>query len=180
MAPKSPQKLTRGAGGKGCFRHCPGTPVKAARAANGAFNICYRVTYDNGYRVLVRFTCLGRVVARNEKVEDEVAIMQYVAQHTAVPVPKVWGFGKCAVGLYIVMDFVEGRQLSGYLREPTQEVVTLRLNIHMSVLRRAYFGMAEILLELSKPDLPFIEAVRLDESSGEWTVQKRPLTFNMN
>lgn len=171
----SPEELA----GKVASRHCPGTPVKAALAANGAFNICYRVTYDNGYRVLVRFTCLGRVVARNEKVEDEVAIMQYVAQHTTVPVPRVWGFGKCAVGPYIVMDFVEGRQLSGYLRDPTQEIVTLRSNIHMSVLRRAYFGMAEILLELSKPEFPFIGAVRLDDS-GEWTVQKRPLTFNMN
>lgn len=101
----SPEELA----GKVACRHCPGTPVKAARAANGAFNICYRVTYDNGYRVLVRFTCLGRVVTRNEKVEDEVAIMQYVAEHTTIPVPKVSGFGKCPVGPYIVMDFVEGR-----------------------------------------------------------------------
>lgn len=69
--------------------------------------------------------------------------------------------------------------MSGYLREPTREIVTLRLNIHMSVLRRAYFGMAEVLLELSKPELPFIGAVKLNKL-GEWTVQKRPLTFNMN
>lgn len=171
----SPEELA----GKVASNHCPGTPVKAARIANGAFNICYRVTYDKGYRVLVRFTALGRVVARKEKVEDEVAIMQYVAQHTTVPVPKVLGFGKCVIGPYIVMDFIEGRPLSGYLREPTQEIVTLRSNIHMSVLRRAYFGMAEILLELSKPEFQFIGAVRLDES-GEWTVQKRPFTFNMN
>lgn len=40
-------------------------------------------------------------------------------------------------------------------------------------------GMAEILLELSKPEFPFIGAVRLDET-GEWTVQQRPFTFNMN
>ncbi|RAH74361.1 uncharacterized protein BO66DRAFT_388420 [Aspergillus aculeatinus CBS 121060] len=40
-------------------------------------------------------------------------------------------------------------------------------------------AMAEILLELSKPEFPFIGAVRLDEA-GEWTVQKRPFTFNMN
>lgn len=39
--------------------------------------------------------------------------------------------------------------------------------------------MAEVLLELSKPEFPFIGAVRPDES-GEWTVGKRPLTFNMN
>ena len=57
--------------GKVASRHYPGTPVKAARAANGAFNICYRVTYDNSHRVLVRFTCLGRVVARHEKAMEK-------------------------------------------------------------------------------------------------------------
>ncbi|RAK71927.1 phosphotransferase family protein [Aspergillus fijiensis CBS 313.89] len=156
----SPEELA----GKVASRHRAGTPVKAAPLANGAFNICYRVTYDDGHRVEVRFTALGRVVARTEKVEDEVAIMQYVAQHTRVPVPKVLGSGKCVVGPYIVMDY---------------EIVTLRSNINMSVLRRAYMGMAEILLELSKPEFPFIGAVRLDET-GEWTVQQRPFTFNMN
>lgn len=171
----SPEALA----GEVASRHRSGTPVKAAPLANGAFNICYRVTYDDGYRVLVRFTALGRIVARNEKVEDEVAIMQYVAQHTTIPIPKIFGSGKCAVGPYIVMEFIEGKPLSGYLREPTQERVTLRSNIHMSVLRTAYFGMAGILLELSKPEFPFIGAVRLNESD-EWTVQKRPFTFNMN
>ncbi|PYI22040.1 phosphotransferase enzyme family protein [Aspergillus violaceofuscus CBS 115571] len=171
----SPEELA----GKVASRHRAGTPVKAAPLANGAFNVCYRVTYDDGHRVVVRFTALGRIVARGEKVEDEVAIMQYVAQHTRVPVPKVLGSGKCVVGPYIVMDYIEGKPLSGYLREPTQGLVTLRSNINMSVLRTAYMAMAEILLELSKPAFPFIGAVRLDES-GDWTVQKRPLTFNMN
>lgn len=77
------------------------------------------------------------------------------------------------------MNFIEGKPLSGYLREPTQEIVTLRSNIHMPVLRRAYFGMPEILPELPKPEFPFIGAVRPD-GSGKWTVQKRPFTFNMN
>lgn len=105
--------------------------------------------------------------------------MQYVAQHTAVPVPKVWGSGKCAVGPYIVMDFVEGKPLSLYLREPSREIATLRPDIHMAVWKTAYSGMADILLELSKTEFPFIGAVRPNESD-EWTVQKRPFTFNMN
>ena len=128
---------------------------------------------------MVRFVGLGRVVARNEKVEDEVAIMQYVAQHTTIPVPKVLGSGKCVVGPYIVMSYIEGNPLSGYLRDPSQQTVTLSSGISMPILRRAYFGMAEVLLKLSKPKFPFIGAIRRAES-GEWTVQKRPLTFNMN
>lgn len=109
----SPEELA----GRLALRHCPGTPTRAKRLPNGAFNVCYRVTYESGQRVVVRFTALGRVTARNEKVEDEVSIMNYIAQHTAIPVPKVFGHGKCAVGPYIVMSFIEGNTLSGYLRD---------------------------------------------------------------
>jgi len=64
--------------GKLASRHCPGMPVTASRLSNSAFNICYRVTYENGHRVLVRVTALGQVIACDEKVQDEVAIMNYV------------------------------------------------------------------------------------------------------
>ena len=142
---------------------------------NGAFNICYRVAFANGYRVVVRFTALGRVVARKEKVEGEVAIMQFISQHTAILIPKILGFGQYVVGPYIVMTLVEGNPMSDYLRDPSQQDVTLT----MSVLGTAYFGMSEVLLELSKPRFLFIGAIRQDDL-GQWTVQKRPLTFNMN
>lgn len=108
----APEKLV----GKLASRHCPGTPATASRRPNGAFDIFYRVTFDNDHHVLVRLTALGRIVARNEMVEDEVAIIQYVAQHTSIPVPKVLGFGKCAIGPYIVMDYVEGELFNGCLK----------------------------------------------------------------
>ncbi|GIK00114.1 hypothetical protein Aspvir_004132 [Aspergillus viridinutans] len=171
----SPEELA----GKLASRHCPGTPATASRLSNGAFNICYRVTFKEGLRVVVRFAALGRVIARREKVEDEVAVMEYVAKHTEIPVPKVLGSGNCVVGPYIVMDFIDGNPLSEHLRDPSQETATLNPSIPMSVLKRAYFGMAEVLLELSKPEFPFIGAIRQDEL-GNWVVQKRPLTFNMN
>lgn len=72
----SPEGLVR----KLASRHYPGsTPETASRLSNGAFNVCYRVTFENGRRVVVRFDDLGRVVTCNEKVEDEVTIIQYVA-----------------------------------------------------------------------------------------------------
>lgn len=92
----SPEKLA----GKLASRHYPRTPATASRLLNGAFNICYRVTYEDGRRVLVRFTALGRVLARNNKVWDDVAVMRYVAQHTTIPVPKILGHVKCVVGPY--------------------------------------------------------------------------------
>ena len=59
---------------------------------------------------------LSRVIARSEKAEDEVSVMNY-AQHTTIPVLKVLGHSKCVVGPYIVMSFIEGNILSGYLRD---------------------------------------------------------------
>lgn len=175
MIRNAPEELA----GKLAPKHWPGTPATASRFSNGAFNFCYRVTYEDGSRVLVRFTALGRVIYRNEKVDDEVAIMNYLAQNTSIPVPKVLGSGKCAVGPYIVMTVIEGNLLSGYLKDPLQEAVTLNPQIPMSALKRAYSGMAEIMLELSKPAFPFIGALRQHKLGG-WTVQKRPLNFNMN
>ncbi|KAJ5930496.1 phosphotransferase enzyme family protein [Penicillium verhagenii] len=165
--------------GKLASRHCPYMPVSASRLQNGAFNVCYRVTFDNGARVVVRFAALGRVIARNEKVEDETALMEFISRRATIPVPKIWGFGKCPIGPYIVMSFIEGDLLSGYLRDSSCETRTLNLDTPISVLKKAYSCMANILLELSKPEFPFIGAVRRDEL-GSWTVPKRPFTFNMN
>ncbi|GAD97289.1 hypothetical protein PVAR5_5963 [Paecilomyces variotii No. 5] len=171
----SPRELA----GKLAAKHRQETPVSASRPFNGAFNICYRVTYKDGYRVIVRFTALGRVTFRNEKVENEVLTMDYLAQHTTLLVPKVLGHGKCAVGPYIVMTFVEGNPLSEYLRDPKQEMAGLNSQIPISVLKRAYSNMAEIMLELSKPTFPYIGALGQDDS-GTWIIQKGPFTFNMN
>ncbi|GKZ36123.1 hypothetical protein AbraIFM66950_007030 [Aspergillus brasiliensis] len=110
---------------------------------------------------------------------DEVAIMSYIGQHTAIPVPKVLGYGRCVVGPYIVMSYIEGKPLSAYLRDSAKETVALSSTISTSILRRAYFSMSEILLELWKPEFPSIGAVKQDET-GAWTVLKRPLTFNIN
>ncbi|BDD54665.1 hypothetical protein MPDQ_004308 [Monascus purpureus] len=105
--------------------------------------------------------------------------MDYLAQHTTIPVPRVLGHGKCAIGPYIVMTFVEGNPLSEYLRDPKQEMTCLNPQIPMSLLKKAYSGMAEIMLELSKLTFPYIGALERDDA-GTWGIQKRPLTFNMN
>jgi Phosphotransferase enzyme family len=100
---------------------------------------------------------------------------------TSIPIPKVLGAGDCVVGPYIVMDFVEGRLLSEYLIVPSSgtERDVLDQNISISTLRRAYRGMAGILIELSKCQFSRIGAITQDEP-GAWSVNKRALTFNMN
>jgi aminoglycoside phosphotransferase (APT) family kinase protein len=173
---KSPEHLSMQLAAK----HRAGSPVAARRWFNGAFNVCYRVKYEDGFEAIVRFASLGRTMFRTEKVDNEVAVMEYLAQCTSVPVPQILGKGTCWAGPYIIMNFIEGNLLATYLKDPHKEGrPVLNPRISDRALKRAYREMSFLVLELSKPGFPRIGALGKDES-GVWTVNKRPLTFNMN
>lgn len=108
--------------------------------------------------------------------------MKYVASHTSIPVLKVLGSGTCAVGPYMVMEFVEGKTLSGYLKNPSEStrLTILDPNVGTSTLRKAYHEMARIILALYQCKFPRIGSVSLHES-GAWSVSdRRAVTWNMN
>ncbi|CDM33660.1 unnamed protein product [Penicillium roqueforti FM164] len=73
--------------GKLASRHCDGKPLTASRLMNGAFNICYRVAFANGYRVVVRFTALGRVsniphnISSRERFDNAADYFEKLARH---------------------------------------------------------------------------------------------------
>ncbi|OAA46574.1 Protein kinase-like domain protein [Beauveria brongniartii RCEF 3172] len=77
------------------------------------------------------------------------------------------------------MEYIEGNIMSGYLRDPNKQEFSLRPDLHPRVLERAYHRMADVLLELSKPEFPLIGGL-LRSEDGSFIVGKRPLTFNMN
>ena len=152
------------------------TPVEASDFTTGAYNICSVVTFEDGFRVVVRFPILGRSRFRTEKSNDEIPTMQFLKQQTRLRVPGVLGAGQCSCGPYIVITFLEGIVLSRRLRNPPTESASL--NGPESDINRAYYAMARILLELSKPTFSTIGAIKFD--SGAWKVAKRPLSLNMN
>lgn len=104
--------------------------------------------------------------------------MEFLGQHTNLPVPKVLGHGKSAIGPYIVMSYLEGNPLSAYLRSEEIAADSLKPDISIHTLKRAYFGMAKIILELSKPTFPLIGTIEKD--GNDWIVSKRPLTLKMS
>ncbi|KFY07881.1 hypothetical protein V492_06736 [Pseudogymnoascus sp. VKM F-4246] len=130
--------------------------------------------------VIVRFAALGQSVFRQEKVDNEVTVLQYLRRHTQVPVPEVYGAGTCWAGPYIVIAFVEGDLLSNVLKDPLKSDGRPVLNPRISdrALRIAYREMASLVLELSKPQFPRIGA--LEQQSDDFVVGRRPLTFNIN
>lgn len=159
--------------------HYPRKSSAACRWKNGAFNVCFRVKYEDGFEAIVRFAALGRVVFRMEKVENEVAVMNYLRQNTSIPVPRVLGFGKTWTGPYIVMEYVEGVSLSDLLKDHSEKGrPVLNPQISDRALKRAYREMAALMLELSKPEFSRIGS--LEQNDSGFTVSRRPFTFNLN
>ncbi|KAJ5177824.1 uncharacterized protein N7500_000523 [Penicillium coprophilum] len=160
-------------------KHRPGETVSACLWKSGAFNICYRVRYEDGPDIIVRFAALGRAILRREKVQIEVATMKYIRKNTWIPVPEIFGSGICWAGPYIVMSFLEGVPLSQFLKDPSSEGrPVMNPQISDRSLRWAYREMATLVLELSRHEFDSIGA--LEENETGFFVARRPLTLNMN
>ncbi|PYI02492.1 phosphotransferase enzyme family protein [Aspergillus sclerotiicarbonarius CBS 121057] len=144
----------------------------------GAYNICCTVSFDDGFRALVRFPILGRSRFRTEKTLNEASVMKFLCQHTTLPVPRLLGMGRWGGGPYLIMTFLEGTLLSKRLRNPTLDPPRVDPNVSDADIELAYRGMAQVMLELSKPTFSSIGALR--EESGAWKVIQRPLSLNMN
>lgn len=79
------------------------------------------------------------------------------------------------------MDFVEGTLLSTVLKKPTdggQEDVVLDPGIDNSILDTIYRQIGDYLLQLSR--LTFTRIGAISKAGDTWSVDKRPLTYNMN
>ncbi|KAG7292988.1 hypothetical protein NEMBOFW57_003033 [Staphylotrichum longicolle] len=157
----------------------------------GSFNIgLIHENRGSGEKIVLRFPCTGTVHApwREEKVRNEVAVLEYLREKTSIPVPRVlcWGPAEESpyqLGPFIIMDFMEGVDLSEIMETPGRdkdEVPVLNPNIDNEKLDYLFEQIAVYLLELSRLEFPRIGAISKDVASGEWTVADRPLTWNMN
>ncbi|PKY03326.1 hypothetical protein P168DRAFT_298113 [Aspergillus campestris IBT 28561] len=134
-------------------QHRPGKTVPACLWGSGAFNICYRVRYDEGPDIIIRFAALGRAILRREKEYFDTC-------------SEVFGHGICWACPYIIMSFLEGVPLSLLLKDPSAGGrPVLNPQISDQSLKRAYREMAAVIVELSRYEFDSIV---------------RPLTLNMN
>ncbi|OAR00278.1 hypothetical protein LLEC1_06100 [Akanthomyces lecanii] len=155
----------------------------------GSFNFSFRFKFsDGGPDAIIRFPKPGHIAMalRDEKVANEVRVMEYLSQSTTIPIPHVhsWGFTSESpqqFGPFIVMDFIEGALLSTVLKQPTksdQEVMAWHPSIDNAILDKIYRQIADYLLQLSQLKFPRIGAITKDDDT--WSITKRPLTYNMN
>ncbi|KAJ5544676.1 hypothetical protein N7535_006936 [Penicillium sp. DV-2018c] len=154
----------------------------------GSFNISFRFSFGDGRPdVIIRFPKPGHTATayRDEKVVNEVQIMEYLRQNTDIPIPRVYSWGLIAespqhLGPFIIMDYVNGTLLSTILKQPGQENMVLDPNIDNTTLGKIYYQIAYYMFQLSQLTFVGIGAISKDHSSSAWHVSGRPLTYNMN
>jgi Phosphotransferase enzyme family len=155
----------------------------------GSFNLSLRIGFgDRRQSALIRFAKPGHTMWRAEKVTNEVQVIEYLSQHTTIPLPRVlsWGLTEESpqqLGPFIIMDFIDGTRLSTILKQPTkddQEDVILNPDIDDATLDTIYDQLADYMLQISQLDFPRIGAISKDHTSNTWSVTGRPLTYNMN
>ncbi|KAJ0161413.1 hypothetical protein CTA2_6255 [Colletotrichum tanaceti] len=157
----------------------------------GSFNVSLKVQRaDSDEQVIIRFPVPGNIYEpwRDEKVENEVMVMRYLRDSTSIPVPRVrdWGLTDSSLqhlGPFIIMDFVQGQDLSDLLQQPTeneQDPIVLDPDVDNAKLDFVYEQIAGFMLELSRLSFPRIGAISQNATSGQWDVTRRPLTYDMN
>ena len=115
--------------------------------------------------------------------------MQYVAANTTIPVPRIYHYGIAAenptgLGPFIIMDYIEHHQnMSRALLDPKRSIddrPVLDPNIAPEKLEFLYSQMANILLQLSSLNFPRIGSLGQAQEGDSVSVERRPLTVNMN
>ncbi|KAJ6441777.1 hypothetical protein O9K51_05328 [Purpureocillium lavendulum] len=139
----------------------------------GSFNLSFRFRFgDGGPDALIRFPKPGHTAAelRDEKVTNEVQVMEFLRQNSTIPIPHIifWGLIKASPqqhGPFIIMDYVEGTPLSTLLKKPMKsEMEDLVLDPGVQLMTPFWMHR--------------IGAISRD--GLKWSVTERPLTYNMN
>ncbi|ESZ94651.1 phosphotransferase enzyme family protein [Sclerotinia borealis F-4128] len=125
------------------------------------------------------FAALGQSLYRIEKVENEAIVLQYLRKHTTIPVPRLFGVGMITLGPYIVEEFVERDLASVPFKESGIELQNWNPNISEQKLKVLYREMANIVLEMSKPEFTRIGSLVQTVKNG-YTIGRRPITKHLN
>lgn len=160
----------------------PGRGAEVHDWFQGSFNFCLQIMYDDGTPdVMIRFPGPGHTTFRDEKIWNEVQVIQFLYESTSIPVPRLFSWGLTEdspqrLGPFMISEFVEGVHLSDVLKDPADSK-RLHLNptIDRNILDNVYTQLVDIMLGLYNVDFDRIGAISKDISSGSWSVTGRPL-----
>jgi aminoglycoside phosphotransferase (APT) family kinase protein len=157
----------------------------------GSFNLSLVIKFDDGGpKAVIRFPKPGITATnlRDEKVRNEVQVLEFLREKTTIPVPRVvsWGMTEDSpahLGPFIIMDYVEGTCLATILQQPTENArdeMVLKTDVDDTKLDFLYEQLADYMLQLSQLDFSTIGAITKDPTSNKWNASARSLTYNMN
>lgn len=163
-------------------------PVQLFSPILGGFNASLRMEFEDGGSAIIRFPIPGLSTFPEEKVRNEVAVMWYLQEHIAIPVPLIlhWGGREespLKLGPFILMDYIKHEMaLDDALNTPgftKEDRPVLNPNIDAGKLEMLYRQIADMLLQLFKLSLPKINSL-VQVNDWEWEVKDRPLSMSMN
>ncbi|KAK8166876.1 hypothetical protein IWX90DRAFT_503828 [Phyllosticta citrichinensis] len=166
-------------------------PANITKLVGGSFNFGLVMEFvEGGEPWLARFPNMDMVMFPDEKMLNEIAIMEYLRERTSLPVPEVITYSLTdqsphGIGPYMITTFIRGgTRLIDLLREnPADRASALNLGLSEEVLVKAYRAMAIITLELSRCVFDRIGSIEKTFSDGRagWNVEhRRPVTHCMN
>ncbi|KAJ5139022.1 uncharacterized protein N7515_003870 [Penicillium bovifimosum] len=159
----------------------------------GGFNASFLMTFtDTDAGALLRLPLPGVHMFPEEKVRNEVSIMQFITERTSqtmpIPVPMVsrWGGRNDSpsnLGPFIITDYIDHeRSMSDLLETPgrqPEQRPELNPDISATKLKAAYRELANIVFSLSTLSLNRIGSLKQTGKSA-WEVAYRPLSMSMN
>ncbi|RDH39347.1 hypothetical protein BDQ94DRAFT_165071 [Aspergillus welwitschiae] len=174
-------------------KHRGGVPEELFAPQRGSFNAWLRMLFKDGGSAIIRFPCPGATMFPEEKVQREVAVMQFLEYFTNLRIPHILHHGITEespkeLGPFIIMkhisnegDFIDALNIPGRSRDDRP---ILDPNVSQERLEWIYGQMADIVLQVSRHSFAEIgcigKAKENDEFDDTWIVKHRPLTFNMN
>lgn len=163
-------------------KHRPGKNPRLGDAWKfGSYNYNIEMVFDDG-SVLFRFPIPGVVVYPDDKIKTEVATIRYVADHTNIPVPRIYHWGTAADNPtrlhvpFIIMEHIPHATTIGLaLEDPDFQIPSVPESEKREYL---YQQMANISLQLYSLTSDRIGSLGILDN-GEYAVTSAPLSHNI-
>lgn len=152
--------------------------------AEGSYNMMLRFHFTMGADIALRIPKPGHTASAvvAEKVENEVAWMQFLAANTQIPIPRVYSYGTNGGSdmpvlnvPYMLMDFIDGDNLRDFLNNLLGQETA-----HNAMRSSIFKQIADFYLQLHDISFESIGSITEDQICGGWRVTKRPLTMDMH
>ncbi|KAI9841641.1 MAG: hypothetical protein M1837_000488 [Sclerophora amabilis] len=164
-------------------RYRDGRPCIAGKCFFGSFHVCVRVVFDDEVDWIIRVPLPYRLLNRDMHTKREVAILHYLQENTAIPVPAMIGYGfnetrSSELGPYIITKFIHGIPLTDWFKDPYSQETRLKPHIEDWIIRKIYKQAATILLELVSLDFSTIGTLSAaDDEHRTWSIESSPWTI---